>query len=195
MSIVVAIPTIPVRGDAWEKTADIWIVRSPVGTICVPSWRKGGWAQGLNEVAEVNGIGADTFVCGSDDMVPEEGWYEACEPWLAQGFMIAPQVHDPRFSRWDETTKDGDETRMSSFPILPKAVLPYVFPIEAHEPQHYFADDLISDKARKGGFKTVAVPSCVIVHTMDRRGRGAGMGSEEARMIHDKRIYRKFLAG
>lgn len=188
--IVVALPTIVERGSAWVDVSQAWYEVTSEPIVCVPAYRPGGWAQGLNEVWELH-PDADIFVCGSDDMVPQKGWLEAIKPWIDKG-VIAPQVHDPRFSRWGPEVRDGDETRMSNFPILPCQVLSSVFPILPNEPQHYYADDTISDKAREVGFPTLAVPSCVITHLMDERGRGAGMGAEDIRMAHDKALYVRY---
>lgn len=188
--VVVAIPTITERGEAWQEVADAWYECTPrEAIICVPSWRKGSWAAGLNEVWEQHPK-PDIFVCGSDDMTPTPGWLEAVKPFIHKA-CIAPQVHDPRFSRWTDEA-DGTETRMSSFPILAGKFLHHVFPLPPE--LHYYSDDLISDRLRAAGIPTVAVPSCVINHGFDERGRGAGMGDESVRMAHDKRIYRSLNA-
>lgn len=191
--IVVAIPTIEERGDAWKDVEAAWYETTPEGLniICVPSWRKGSWAAGLNEVWEQHPK-PDLFVMGSDDMAPEEGWYEAIAPFTHKA-CIAPQVVDPRFSRWGEDQEAGEETRMSTFPILAGKFLHHVFPLPAE--LHYFTDDLVSDRLRAVGIPTVAVPDCVIIHKMDHRGRGAGMGDESTRMAHDKHIYKRILSG
>ena len=188
--IIVALPTILERKDAWVDVSHRWTETTDAPIVCVPAYRPGGWAQGLNEVWELHGADAEVFVCGSDDMEPTEGWYEAILPWVDKG-IIAPQVRDPRFDRWGPDVSDGDVVRMSSFPIIHGAFLPHIFPIAENEPQHYYADDLISDKARKAGIPTLAVPSCRIDHLMDERGRGAGMGTEDARMAHDRGVYRR----
>lgn len=186
--IVVAIPTIPVRGDAWKDVADVWYSVTPdEAIICVPSWRHGSWAAGLNEVWEQHPK-PDIFICGSDDMTPEEGWLEAVLPYVEDA-CIAPQVLDPRFARWEKGQVEGEETRMSTFPIIAGKYLKHVFPLPPE--LHYYSDDLISDRLRAAGIPTVAVPSCVITHQMDMRGRGAGMGDESLRMAHDKAIYKR----
>ena len=184
--VVVAIPTIIERGDAWKEVAEMWEALSPEVTV-VPSWRKGTWAAGLNEVWESH---KGLFVCASDDMAPLPGWYQAVEPWLEKG-IVAPQVHDPRFSKWDPGTPDGFETEMSSFPIIGESFLGAIFPLP--EELHYFTDDLISLRARQAGIPTIAVPSCEIVHCPDLRGRGAGM-SEKDRMDHDRKLYESLTA-
>ena len=184
--IIVALPTIVERGDAWQSIAAKWYERTPEPVVCVPSWRKGSWCDGLNEVWENHGDIATLFICGSDDMVPRDGWLEAVKSFLDEG-IIAPQVHDPRFSRWGPEVKDGDKVEMSSFPIISKKWLSRVFPLPSG--LHYYGDNLISDRAGS----TIAVPSCVIDHLMDERGRGAGMGDETTRMRHDKSLYKKVI--
>lgn len=189
--IVVAIPTIKARGDAWEDVAQAWQDMTPEPVLCVPSWRVGSWSAGLNEVWE-NHPGADIMVMGSDDMIPRAGWLEAIEPYLDRG-VLAPQVIDPRFTRFGPEVSDGQEVDMSSFPILSQRFLRQVFPLPPE--LHYYSDNLISDKARKHGTPTVAVPSCVIDHLMDERARGAGLADEMTRMAYDKAIYKKILSG
>ena len=186
MKIVVAIPTIPERGEAWESVGAAWRAKTTQEVIIEPSWRKPTWAAGLNEVWEKH-PDADILVCGSDDMTPrDDEWLPSIEPYLDTG-VIAPQVIDPRFTRFAPEVKDGAPTDMSSFPILAGKWLSRVFPLP--EELHYYSDNLISDRVPQ----TVAVPSCVIVHTMDMRGRGAGMGDESLRMAHDRTLYRKLL--
>lgn len=193
--IVVAIPTIEERGEAWEQVGEVWKAKTRHPVLIVPSWRKGGWAQGLNEVWEAHSD-AEVFITASDDMTPNPGWYEAIEPYLSTG-VIAPQMFnhypDPNhnWNRFGPEVIDGQEVEMSSLPILAQRVAKQVFPLAPEVPQHYFADNYISDLARVAGFPTVAVPSCVITHTMDMRGRGAGMGDESTRMAHDREIYRR----
>ena len=187
MRIVVAVPTIPERGDLWKDVARAWEEATPQQVAVEPSWRKPTWAAGLNEVWE-NHPDAGLLVCGSDDMWPSPGWLAAIEPWVSRG-VIAPQVHDPRFSRFDGSVVDGTEVGMSSFPIIAGRFLHAIFPLPAE--LHYYSDNLISDRARAAGIPTLAVPSCVITHSFDERGRGAGMGDESTRMAHDKAIYRR----
>ena len=193
MTIVIAIPTIEERGKSWQEVAEVWYELTPEPTICIPSWRKGGWAQGLNEAWETH-PDCSAFVCGSDDMRPEEGWWEAVTPYLDRG-VIAPQVVDPRFTRFGPEIQDGQEVDMSSFPIMSHRIACQVFPLPDEGPQHYYADNYISDLGRKAGFPTIAVPSAVIVHGMDHRGRGAGMGDESTRMAYDKAVYKRILTG
>lgn len=188
MKLIIAIPTIPERGDAWEKVGAEWRAKTTQEVIIEPSWRKPTWAAGLNEVWEKH-PDADIFVCGSDDMIPRGAdWLPAIEDYVNLG-VIAPQVIDPRFTRFAPEIRDGAPTDMSSFPIIPGRLLARIFPLP--DELHYYSDNLISDRVDR----TIAVPSCVILHTMDPRGRGAGMGDEAARMVHDKTIYRRLTRG
>lgn len=188
MRIVVAIPTNGQRPDTLQQTIANWRERTaePLG-FHVTTYGK-TWAAGLND-AWRNHPDTDLLICGSDDMWPQNGeWLPAIQPYIHKA-CIAPQVLDPRFSRWDETTSDGDVTRMSSFPIFAGDFMRHVFPLP--EELHYYTDDLISDRLKEQGIPTVAVPSCVIVHGFDPRGRGAGMGDESTRMAHDRAIYQR----
>jgi hypothetical protein len=188
MKIVLAIPTIEARGTAWEDVAAVWIRHTCQPLTVIPSWRPSSWCDGLNEAWE-QAPDADLFIAASDDMVPQDDyWLPAIEPYLEQG-CIAPQVLDPRFARFDATVSDGDHTNMSSFPIIAGRFLDKVFPLPTG--LHYYGDNYISEKRlTPQGIPTIAVPSCVIVHNFDERGRGAGMGDESTRMAYDREMYR-----
>jgi hypothetical protein len=188
--IVVAIPTIEQRGDAWEQMAEIWTEQTCQPIEVVPSWRKGSWSAGLNEVWE-NLEDADIFVCSSDDIYPENAlWLPVVMDALARNESPVPLMHDPRFVVYggsQQEVPDGTHTHMTNFPVLKGEWLHEVFPLP--EKLHYCADNLIADRLHAIGVPTVARLDFVVRHTADERGRGAGMGSEEERMKYDVALY------
>lgn len=134
------------------------------------------------------------MVCGSDDIFPENDyWLPACEEWLEQGKSPVPHMKDPRFEIQGGVITDtprsaGDQSHMTNFPILRGDWLRFVFPLDPR--MHYFSDNVIADRLHAHGVETVYAPDFVVVHTWDERGRGAGMGSEDIRMVHDRQLYR-----
>lgn len=197
MKIVLAIPTIKDRGDLWKVTAAKWQKHTCQPIEVVPSWAGDGWGDGLNEVAgNVLKLGEspDVFICGSDDMYPvDDNWLPAVTRYLGLNKSPCPLMLDPRFTVYggsQEKVPEGTHTLMSNFPVLKGEWLDKVFPLP--EGAHYYADNEISDRLREVGVPCVAALDFVIKHDHDPRGRGAGHGSEEARMVHDQKWY---LAG
>lgn len=201
--IVVAIPTIKARGDAWEDVAQAWQDMTPEPVLCVPSWREGGWAQGLNEVWEDVGSTADVFVAGSDDMIPSEGWFEAATKHLEAGECPVPTVVSDDGNRrmvthggtqdsyWGDDLREGAPARMTNFPIIRGDWLAHIFPYRKEAPQHYCADDYIGDCLRAAGVSLVTCLDITITHTWDERGRGSGMGDESTRLAFDREVYKR----
>jgi hypothetical protein len=193
--VVVAMPTVPERADACAAAADAWRISTPARVDVVTSTVPGGWCAGLNDVWRRR-RGADVFVCASDDMLPEDGdWLEPVLRQLRRGAMPVPCVIDPRWTNYggfDEPVADGTPSPRCTFPILAGEWLDLVFPLP--DDLHYFGDDLARDRIVHAGIPSVAVPSSRIRHLWDQRARGAGAGSEGARMEIDAPRYRRALA-
>ena len=191
--VVVAMPTLPERADTCAEAAELYRQRSPIPVEVVLSTACGGWCAGLNDVWRRR-PGADVFVCGSDDMVPEEGWLAPLLACIQGGGLPAPCVTDPRWTNYggfDEPVPDGTPSPRCTFPVLAGMWLDAVFPLP--DDLHYFGDDLIRDRLARIGVSCVAVPSSRIQHRWDQRGRGAGAGSEAARMEVDGPRYAREL--
>lgn len=164
-----AVPTIKERGNAWEGVRDRYVARTPGKVEVVPAYREGGWCAGLNEVWEK--ADADYLVCGSDDMVPEMGWWLPLKFYMDQGYYTAPAVISDGVTDWGGFSKsvlDGTPTRMSTFPVLKREWWDIVFPLPH---LHYYGDNLIADLLRDAGIECVAVCSSKITHHPDDRGR------------------------
>jgi len=196
MKVVIAIPTIEARGDAWAGAGTEWIRHTCQPINVIPSWRPGSWSAGLNEVWEQH-PDADVFVCGSDDMLPaNDFWLPPALAHLEKNECPVPTVFDPRMTThggtqdtyWDGPPTEGAPARMTNFPILKGEWLDKVFPMP--EELHYYSDNEIGERLKKAGIPLVTCLDIQITHTWDERGRGAGHGSEEARMQHDRQIYR-----
>jgi GT2 family glycosyltransferase len=195
-SVVVAIPTIKERGDAWKERALDFDRRTCQPVTVVPSWAPGGWAAGLNEVAEqFMENPPDVFCCGSDDMYPEDdNWLPPLLDALRAGAYPAPTVIDPRWTNYGGHNKpvaDGTPSKMSTFPVLHGGWLDAVFPLP--DALSYYADNLIAVKLRLAGIECVAVPSSKIRHLHLKVGRGFGEGSEQKAMMKHSRLYSEAL--
>lgn len=199
--IVVAIPTIPERQDMWAAVTRVWqtLTCEPVEVIL--STAPGSWAAGLNDAcfrAAMRGplTDRDVFVCGSDDMIPaDDYWLPPLLEMLDRAVFPAPCVVDPRFTNYGghpQPVPDGVPADMSTFPILRGDWAQHVFPLPPD--LHYYADNLIAVKLQLAGVLCVACPSSIITHLWAKEGRGAGEGSEEARMLVDTSRYTAALA-
>lgn len=183
--VVVAIPTIEARGKAWEETAAAFQRYTCQPVAVIPSYAEGGWAAGLNDVwGQVAEDPPDAFVCGSDDMRPEDdNWLPPLLDALGRGVYPAPTVIDPRWTNFGghrRPVPDGTPSLMSTFPIILGAWGDAVFPLP--DDLSYYADNLIAVKLRAAGIECVAVPSSRIRHLHLKAGRGFGLGSESAAM-------------
>lgn len=195
-SVVVAVPTINARGNAWHEVMTRFAKHTCQPVTVIPSWAPGGWAAGLNEVWEqVKHDPPDAFVCGSDDMYPEDdNWLPPLLDALARGAYPAPAVIDPRWTNYGgHRTKvaDGTPSLMSTFPIILGGWGDAVFPLP--DDLSYYADNLIAVKLRQAGIECVAVPSSRIRHLHLRAGRGFGLGSEARAMKEHSLRYTRAL--
>lgn len=191
-SVVVAIPTIEERGDAWRDCEAAFARHTCQPVTVIASYIEGGWAAGLNDVwAQVRDDPPDVFVCSSDDMAPaDDNWLPPLLSHLALGAYPAPAVIDPRWTNYgghDKPVADGTPSHMSSYPVLAGGWGDAVFPLP--DGLSYYADNLIAVKLKQIGIECVAVPSSRIVHGHDARGRGFGHGTEEKAMRAHSRLY------
>lgn len=191
-SVVVAIPTIEARGDAWRECEESFARHTCQPVTVIPSWAEGGWGAGLNEVWEqVREDPPDVFVCSSDDMHPaDDNWLPPLLDALRAGAYPAPTLVDPRWTNYGGHSKpvpDGTPSKMSTFPVLHGGWGDSVFPLP--EGLSYYADNLIAVKLSLLGIECVAVPSSRIIHHHDQRGRGFGLGSEQKAMMAHSRLY------
>lgn len=194
--VVVAIPTIAARGEAWQIAREAFDRHTCQPVTVIPSWAPGGWAAGLNEVWEaVREDPPEVFVCGSDDMLPEDdNWLPPLLDHMARGTYPAPTVIDPRFINYGghkREVADGTPSWMSTFPVLSGSWGDSVFPLPAD--LSYYADNLIAVKLRLGGVECVAVPSSRIRHLHLQAGRGFGLGSEDKAMVEHSARYSAVL--
>lgn len=129
-------------------------------------------------------------MCPADD-----NWLPPLLDLMERGVYPAPLVDDPRFTNYGghrHPVEDGTPSDMSSFPVLHGQWLGDVFPLPPD--LHYYADNLVAVKLARVGIPCVACPSSRIRHMWAKEARGAGEGSEEARMLVDTARYTAALA-
>lgn len=189
--ILIAIPTNGQRPDALKKTIRAWKRNTPVDLTFHITEHGDTWCAGLNDAYRAY-PGASIFICGSDDMYPEnDRWLDPVVEALERNESPVPLMLDPRFTIYggsQQEVPDGSHTHMTNFPVLKRAWLKDVFPLP--DDLHYYGDNLIADRLHAIGVPTVATLDFVIRHDHDPRGRGAGMGDESTRMEHDRQVYR-----
>jgi hypothetical protein len=188
----VAIPTIRARRKAWQECEASFARYTCQPVTVIPSYAKGGWGAGLNDVWEqIKDDPPDVLVCSSDDMHPEDdNWLPPLLRHLLNGAYPAPTVIDPRWTNYggfDKPVADGTPSHMSTFPVLAGEWGNTVFPLP--EGLSYYADNLIAVKLGLYGIECVAVPSSRIRHLHDPRGRGFGHGDETKAMRAHSRLY------
>jgi GT2 family glycosyltransferase len=192
--VVVAVPTVSDRAEVCAATVAAYRERTPEPVDVVISTAPGGWCAGLNDVWR-RCRGADVFVCASDDMVPEDDeWLFPLLDAVGDGAFPAPCVIDPRWTNYggfDAPVPDGTTSPRCTFPVLSGAWLERVFPLP--DDLHYFGDDLIRERLVRLGVPCVAVPSSRIRHLWVEAARGAGAGSEGARMAVDAPRFQEAL--
>lgn len=191
-NVVVAVPTIEARGNAWQEVMASFGRHTCQPLAVIPSWAEGGWGAGLNEVwAQVRQDPPDVFVCASDDMhAADDNWLPPLLDALERGAYPAPTVIDPRWTNYGGHTKpvaDGTPSHMSTLPILHGGWGDAVFPLP--DGLSYFADNLIAVKLSLAGIECVAVPSSRIRHLHLAAGRGFGHGTEQKAMLAHSRLY------
>lgn len=194
--VVVAIPTIAARGDAWTHARAAFQRHTCQPVRVIPSWAPGGWAAGLNEVWEaIKDDPPQVLVCGSDDMIPEDdNWLPPLLDHIARTTYPAPTVTDPRFTNYGghlQPVPDGTPAWMSTFPVMAGLWGNALFPLP--DDLSYYADNLIAVKLRLKGIECVAVPSSRITHLMLDAGRGFGHGTEQKAMIAHSFRYSEAL--
>ena len=190
--VVLAIPTLKARDPAAKETAAIWQQHTCQPLRVIVSYAPGGWSAGLNDAWEqVRMEPPLAFVCGSDDMEPEDdNWLPPLLDLLQREAFPAPTVIDPRWTNYGghvTPVPDGTPSDMSSFPVIHGSWGDAIFPLP--ESLSYYADNLISVKVRQLGKPCVACPSSRIVHRYSQIARGFGHENELAALRAHEELF------
>lgn len=171
MRLSIVIPTISGREESLARMVAAYRERTPGELEIITPKDYPCWPAGCNAgFAETTG---DIIHYGADDLEPLAGWLEAALPVLAAGEIPAPQL-------WDFEKGDGEPvnqradgvpgtcTAFSRVPTLTRAMAEAVGPWPIMD---YYADNWVSDKARKLGHETRVTAGYSFVHHWHPVGR------------------------
>lgn len=198
--ILVVVPTITGREHWFDRcfraycknTTNVllfWPVRNE--PTCGAAWNR-GWA----EQPWTGRHRADYVHMSADDLEPQPGWDVAAIEAVESGVLPCPlQTHADgspfQWGRSQAPVPDWSPTTATTLPFLPWALAEQILPgLDCH----YYTDDMISWKAQRLGWGDVYREGYRFIHHLAPEGRGAGMGSADARMRHDLKIYEEAKA-
>lgn len=201
MLISVIIPTVTGREaslarclQAYERTT-----RQPHETIIVTDQPTCGiaWQIGLRQATGTH------LHLTADDLEPHEGWADAALWDTLQNRIPCPTVLEPD-GRIQSTHGVSASAGVSAAAVAPGQVVGFTtVPFLTRQQWehvghmidlHYCTDAWVSHRARLHGVETVACPSYRLTHWNEPTGRGAGMGSQDARTIYDRQRYEEMVA-
>jgi hypothetical protein len=192
-SILVIVPTITGREHWLERclsayrdnsrhAVNLWVVKDE--PTCGAAWNL-GWMQAGG------GLPHDFVHLSCDDLEPQPGWDSAAIKALRQRMLPCPlQTHADgtpwQWGRFTFPVPDWSVCEATTLPFLPWWMAEKILPgLDCH----YYTDDWISWRARRLGWGDVYREGYRFIHHLAPEGRGAGMGSADARMRHDLNIY------
>jgi hypothetical protein len=194
-TIAVVIPTIDGREHWLKRCKDAYDQNSTHGVIkyVIPNRPTCGqaWNDGWRMVDDFWIRKPDYIHLSADDLEPQPGWDEAAIEAVEAGALPCPLQTDADGTPWQwgrSTTPvpDWTPTTATTLPFLPWSLAEQILPgLDCH----YYVDDYISWRARQLGWGDVYREGYRFIHHLAPEGRGAGMGSAEARMKHDLKIF------
>lgn len=134
---------------------------------------------------------ADYLHLSCDDLEPQYGWDVAAIEAIESGALPCPlQTRaDGTPFQWGRATvpvPDWTPTTATTLPFLPWDLAEQILPgLDCH----YYTDDWVSWRANRLGWGDVYREGYRFVHHLAMEGRGAGMGTEDARMRNDLPIF------
>lgn len=194
-TIAVVIPTITGR-EHWLKRCKVaYRGNSKHHVILLPIRDRPtcgvAWNEGWSRLARLWPAGPDFLHLSADDLEPQPGWDEAAVEACEKRLLPCPlQIHaDGTPWQWGRSTvpvPDWTPTTATTLPFMPWSLAGQVLPgLDIH----YYTDDWVSWRAQQLGWGDVYREGYRFIHHLAPEGRGAGMGTAEARMRHDLRIF------
>jgi hypothetical protein len=192
-SILAIVPTITGR-EHWLKrclaayrdnsrhAVNVWVVKDE--STCGAAWNLGWMQMG-------GGLPHDYLHLSADDLEPQPGWDVAAIEAVETGALPCPlQTHSDgnpfQWGRSQVPVPDWKQTTATTLPFLPWSLAEQILPgLDCH----YYVDDWVSWRAQRLGWGDVYREGYRFIHHLAVEGRGAGMGSADARMRHDLKIY------
>lgn len=193
MLISIVVPTIDGREDYLERCLTAYAAHGGELEFVVVRNEKTcgrGWQRGAERAH------GDYIHLTCDDIEPCAGWWEGAVRTIERGFVPAPRVLNTDGSLQTcgdvDESPDGARTDFTRLPFVSRAQWEVVQPMI---PLHYFTDNWVSDRCRAAGIETVVARDYLVLHHLAQEGRGAGMGTENARMTHDRLAYTWYVSG
>jgi hypothetical protein len=132
----------------------------------------------------------------NDDCEPRPGWWQAAIEAVEAGNVPCPMVYGvdgtPQSPPvWGQVAPDWTPVHVMTVPFMSRAQWEKIQPLFT---AHYFTDNFITDRAVAAGWPCVLRIGYAFTHLWAQHGRGAWLGSENARLDHDRPLYEQALA-
>jgi hypothetical protein len=193
--ISIVIPTVTGREDHFERCREAYRTRTAARYEILAE--KDHATCGLAWQAGADRSTGDYLHFTCDDLEPLAGWDTAAIACTDAGAAPAPKVTDARNGAlqsrptWGQEFPDGIDTGMSLVPFLTRQMWEAVRPLFV---AHYDTDTFISFRAREAGWIPVMCNGYAFLHHWAQVRRGANMGSDQIRMVHDQVLYEQAVA-
>jgi hypothetical protein len=136
----------------------------------------------------------------ADDLEALPGWFEAGRETVVRGMYPAPLLDTfGEIAYGHPPTPDMSDWKDSQTSVIPFMTQRMWFAMmdqnvgEVLADLHYYSDNLMSHALRQAGVKTVGRTGYRFNHHHEMHGRGAGMGTQDARMQRDGIRFEQWL--
>lgn len=195
--IAMVLPTINGRQDVYEFVRGRYEKMDYEGHTLEIHMRYGqptvgcAWQMGMREALKR----ADYILLGNDDCEPHAGWWRPAIEAVDAGYLPSPQVYDtggyPQgLPEWGKIAPDWTPVGCALIPFFSKAMWEQIGPLFTG---HYYTDNFITERAKAAGWPCVLRTGFAFTHYWSMEGRGAGLGTEPARMAYDRELYARAL--
>ena len=192
MLISVVLPTIKGREARFEQTREAYLRDSgypvPIELIIERDHPTVGcaWQAGAERAV------GDYIHLGNDDCEPRPGWWQPAIEACDQGMIPSPMVVNAATGMpeamplWGLIAPDWTQVSCAIIPFVSRAQWEAVRPLFLG---HYYADNFLTIRAKWAGWPCVLRHGYAFTHHWAMEGRGAGMGTQEAREVYDERLF------
>jgi hypothetical protein len=199
--ISVIVPTVTGRAESLARCLDAYrkFTPTPHELIVVKDRPTCGlaWQEGLERAT------GDYLHLTADDLEPHRWWSWWAIRTVKAGWLPCPVVKEPD-GRTQSTHGISCSQGISAAPVEPLSPVGFTtVPFCSREQWdqigpmidlHYCTDAWVSHRGRLAGIETVAEPGYRFTHHNEPAGRGAGMGDQHVRTIHDRDRFEELAA-
>jgi hypothetical protein len=172
MRITIIMPTITGREESCARMVAAYRTRTPGHRLQLLNPKDyPNWPSGIN--AALSSATGEVIHFTNDDIEPLDGWAEPMLAALAAGEVPAPQVwnHEKSDAPPVNQVADGLPGSATAFSRLPSLTREMAVAIGPWPVMDYYADNWVSDKARRLGWETRVVEGYAFVHHWHPVGR------------------------